>query len=161
LHGTTALYPGTFDPITNGHVDLVRRAARIFDSVLVAVAAGVHKSPFLTLEQRYTLASESLSDIEGVSVTTFDGLLVNEFRKRNVNVVIRGLRAVSDFEYELMIALMNRKLDPDFETIFLMPSERYIYLHSSIVKEIYRLGGEIDCLVPECVVHRLNEWDVT
>lgn len=160
MHGTTALYPGTFDPITNGHVDLVKRAAKIFDTVLVAVAAGLHKAPFLTLDQRFTLARESLGELDGVEVITFDGLLVNEFRKQKVDVVIRGLRAVSDFEYELMIALMNRKLDPEFETVFLMPSERYIYLHSSLVKEIYRLGGEIDCLVPECVVLRFREWDI-
>ena len=158
MRTAVALYPGTFDPVTNGHVDLVSRAAKIFDSVIVAVAAGVHKSPFLSLEQRFTLAREALGEIEGVEVVTFDGLLVDEFRKQNVDVVIRGLRAVSDFEYELMIALMNRKLDPEFETVFLMPSERYIYLHSSLVKEIYRLGGEIKCLVPACVVRRLREW---
>lgn len=160
MHGTVALYPGTFDPITYGHVDLVERATKIFDRVIVAVAAGVHKSPFLTLEQRFTLAREGLGSIEKATVVTFDGLLVHEFRKQDVNVVIRGLRAVSDFEYELMIALMNRKLDPDFETVFLMPSEKYIYLHSSLVKEIYRLGGEIECLVPECVVRRLREWKI-
>jgi pantetheine-phosphate adenylyltransferase len=160
LHGTVALYPGTFDPITNGHVDLVERAARIFDRVIVAVAAGVHKSLFLTLEQRFTLARESLGELEGVDVVTFGGLLVDEFRKQKVDVVIRGLRAVSDFEYELMIALMNRKLDPQFETVFLMPSEKYIYLHSSLVKEIYRLSGDIECLVPACVVKRLREWNI-
>lgn len=160
MSGIVALYPGTFDPVTNGHVDLVKRAAKIFDKVIVAVAAGVHKSPFLTLEQRYTLVKESCADIEDVEVVTFDGLLVEEFRRQKVNVVIRGLRAVSDFEYELMIALMNRKLDPEFETVFLMPSERYIYLHSSLVKEIYRLSGEIECLVPACVVSYLREWNI-
>lgn len=154
----TALYPGTFDPITNGHVDIVRRVSRIFDRVIVAVAAGVHKSPLLDLERRHQLVKESLADLEGVEVVTFDGLLVDEFKTRDVNVVIRGLRAVSDFEYELMIALMNRKLHPDFETVFLMPDERYIYLHSSLVKEIYRLGGSIECLVPQSVVDRLSEW---
>lgn len=154
----TALYPGTFDPITNGHVDLVERLSGLFDRVIVAVAAGHHKNPLLTLEQRETVVRESLAEYGRVEVVTFDGLLVEEFRKRDVDVVIRGLRAVSDFEYELMIALMNRKLHPDFETVFLMPSEKYIYLHSSLVKEIYRLGGEIDCLVPEAVVRRLNEW---
>lgn len=154
----TALYPGTFDPITNGHVDLVERISRIFDQVIVAVAAGVHKSPFLSLEQRFQIVRESLEGMKKVEVVTFDGLLVDEFRNRKVNVVIRGLRAVSDFEYELMIALMNRKLDPEFETVFLMPDERYIYLHSSLVKELYRLGGDISCLVPETVVKRLEEW---
>jgi pantetheine-phosphate adenylyltransferase len=155
-----ALYPGTFDPITNGHVDLVKRAAKLFDRVIVAVAAGVHKAPFLTLEQRYEIAQASLGGIEGVEVVTFDGLLVEEFTKRRVDVVIRGLRAVSDFEYELMIALMNRKLNPEFETVFLMPSEQYIYLHSSLVKEIYRLGGDVSCLVPDSVVEKLRTWKV-
>lgn len=155
-----ALYPGTFDPITNGHVDLVKRASKIFDRVIVAVAAGVHKSPFLTVEQRFEAARDSLVGIDGVEVVTFDGLLVEEFRKRKVDVVIRGLRAVSDFEYELMIALMNRKLDPGFETVFLMPSEQYIYLHSSLVKEIFRLGGDVSCLVPESVDAKLREWKV-
>ena len=160
MKGTVALYPGTFDPITNGHVDLVKRATRIFDTVIVAVAASTHKSTFLTLEQRFTLAKESLGDLDRVEVVTFNDLLVDEFQRRRVNVVIRGLRAVSDFEYELMVALMNRKLNPDFETVFLMPSEQYIYLHSSLVKEIYSLGGDISCLVPESVVKRLREWDV-
>lgn len=160
MKGTVALYPGTFDPITNGHVDVVRRAAKIFDRVVVAVAKGAHKNPFLTLEQRTILARESLAGIEGVEVVSFDTLLVEEFKRRKVNVVIRGLRAVSDFEYELMIALMNRKLDPNFETVFLMPSEQYIYLHSSLVKEIYQLGGEIACLVPPAVPKRLKEWEI-
>ncbi|HEY5132719.1 MAG TPA: pantetheine-phosphate adenylyltransferase [Candidatus Krumholzibacteriaceae bacterium] len=155
-----ALYPGTFDPVTNGHVDLVRRAAKIFDHVIVAVAKGIHKDPFLTLDERRQLVTEALEGIEGVEVVSFDGLLVEEFRTRSVDVVIRGLRAVSDFEYELMIALINRKLDPQFETVFLMPSEQYIYLHSSLVKEIYQLGGEITCLVPPCVPKRLKEWGI-
>jgi pantetheine-phosphate adenylyltransferase len=155
-----ALYPGTFDPITNGHLDLVKRASKIFDRVIVAVAAAVHKSTLLTLEQRFTLVRESLETEHEVDVVTFDGLLVQEFVKRKVDVVIRGLRAVSDFEYELMIALMNRKILPHFETVFLMPSEQYIYLHSSLVKEIYRLGGEIDCMVPKTVVERFKEWEI-
>jgi len=161
VKGKTALYPGTFDPVTNGHVDLVRRAAKIFDRVIVAVAKGVHKDPFLTIEQRRELLDGALKGIEGVEVVSFEGLLVDEFRKRKVDVVIRGLRAVSDFEYELMIALINRKLDPQFETVFLMPSEQYIYLHSSLVKEIYQLGGEIACLVPPGVVRKLKEWGIT
>ncbi|MBN1885782.1 MAG: pantetheine-phosphate adenylyltransferase [Candidatus Krumholzibacteriota bacterium] len=154
----TALYPGTFDPITNGHIDLVDRAVRVFDRVIVAVAAGAHKAPLLTLEQRVEIARAALEGRERVEVVSFDGLLVDEFRKRDVSVVIRGLRAVSDFEYELMITLMNRKLDPEFETVYLMPSERYIYLHSSLVKEIHRLGGDISCLVPAAVIERLERW---
>lgn len=160
MNRATALYPGTFDPITNGHVDLVKRASKIFDHVVVAVARGVHKETFLTLDQRTELVRESLADIPGVEVISFDGLLVDEFKARKVDVVIRGLRAVSDFEYELMIALMNRKLDPDFETVFMMPSEQFIYLHSSLVKEIYRLGGEISCLVPPVVPRKLREWGI-
>jgi pantetheine-phosphate adenylyltransferase len=160
VKGKVALYPGTFDPVTNGHVDLVRRAAKIFDRVIVAVAKGIHKDPFLTLDERRQLVTEALEGIDGVEVVSFDGLLVEEFRTRSVDVVIRGLRAVSDFEYELMIALINRKLDPQFETVFLMPSEQYIYLHSSLVKEIYQLGGEITCLVPPCVPKRLKEWGI-
>jgi pantetheine-phosphate adenylyltransferase len=160
VKGKVALYPGTFDPVTNGHVDLVRRAAKIFDRVIVAVAKGIHKNTFLTLEQRHQLVKEALEGIEGVEVVSFEGLLVEEFRRRKVDVVIRGLRAVSDFEYELMIALINRKLDPEFETVFLMPSEQYIYLHSSLVKEIYLLGGEIGCLVPPAVAKRLKEWGI-
>jgi pantetheine-phosphate adenylyltransferase len=160
VKGKTALYPGTFDPITNGHVDIVRRAARIFDRVIVAVAKGQHKNPFLMIDQRHQLVKEACDGIEGVEVVSFDTLLVEEFRRRKVDVVIRGLRAVSDFEYELMIALMNRKLNPEFETVFLMPSEQYIYLHSSLVKEIYQLGGEIGCLVPANVPQRLKEWGI-
>jgi len=160
VKGKVALYPGTFDPITNGHVDLVRRATKIFDRVIVAVAKGIHKDPFLTLEQRHQLVEEALEGIERVEVVSFDSLLVEEFRARKVDVVIRGLRAVSDFEYELMIALINRKLEPEFETVFLMPSEQYIYLHSSLVKEIYLLGGEIGCLVPPTVPKRLKEWGI-
>jgi pantetheine-phosphate adenylyltransferase len=160
VKGKVALYPGTFDPVTNGHVDLVKRAVKLFDTVIVAVAKGVHKNLFLTLEQRFALVKETLEGLERVEVVSFDGLLVEEFRRRKVNVVIRGLRAVSDFEYELMIALINRKLDPDFETVFLMPSEQYIYLHSSLVKEIYQLGGEIGCLVPAAVPKRLKQWGI-
>jgi len=154
----TALYPGTFDPITNGHIDLVKRISHVFDRVIVAVAEGTHKNTLLTLQQRHEVARESLKECERVECVTFDGLLVDEFRKRKVDVVIRGLRAISDFEYELMIALMNRKLFPEFETVFLMPSEEYIYLHSSLVKEIYRMGGEIGCLVPEPVAKGLMKW---
>jgi pantetheine-phosphate adenylyltransferase len=153
-----AVFPGTFDPITNGHLDIVQRVSKIFDRVIVAIAESEHKKPLLSLEQRYEIAEKSLRDMDGVECITFEGLLVEEFRKNRVDVVIRGLRAISDFEYELMITLMNRKLEPDFETVFLMPSEEYIYLHSSLVKEIYRMGGRIDCHVPEPVKEGLNKW---
>lgn len=145
---TRAMYPGTFDPITNGHVDVVRRASRLFDELVIAVAQSTAKSAFFTLEERTELAREALVGIDNVEVVSFDGLLAEEFGRRKVDVVIRGLRAVSDFEYELMMALMNRKLNDRFETVFLMPSEQYIYLHSSVVREVHNLGGDVSELVP-------------
>jgi len=151
-----ALYPGTFDPVTNGHVDLIHRASRIFDEIVVAVAESRHKGAFFSLAERTRLARACVQELPNVSVTSFRGLLAEEIRKQKVDVVIRGLRAVSDFEYELMLALMNRKLDKRFETVFLMPSERYIYLHSSLVREVYTLGGDVANLVPAPVLAALN-----
>ena len=149
---TRALYPGTFDPITNGHVDVIQRASRLFDELIVAVAESTHKSAFFDIKKRQELIEATIGDVEGVRVVSFDGLLAHEFARRQVDVVIRGLRAVSDFEYELMLALMNRKLLPEFETVFLMPSEQYIYLHSSLVREVFALGGDISALVPAPVL---------
>ena len=148
---TKALYPGTFDPITNGHVDIIRRASRLFDTLVVAVAEGVHKDTAFSLKERKRLVEESVRGIENVEVTCLPGLLAKQCENMEVDVVIRGLRAVSDFEYEMMMALMNRKLYERFETIFLMPSEKYIYLHSSTVKEVFALGGDVSDLVPKCV----------
>lgn len=145
---TRALYPGTFDPITNGHVDIIKRASRLFSSLTVAVAEGVHKDTAFGLKTRKRLVEETIGDMKNVDVVTMSGLLADKCRELSAHVVIRGLRAVSDFEYELMMALMNRKLNPEFETVFLMPSEHYIYLHSSTVKEIYSLGGDLSDLVP-------------
>lgn len=147
-----ALYPGTFDPVTNGHVDIIRRASRLFDHLEIAVAESHHKTAFFSLEQRRALVEETVNGIDNVTVTTFSGLLAHKFKAASVDVVIRGLRAVSDFEYELMLALMNRKLNPNFETAFLMPSEQYIYLHSSLVREVFALGGSIKDLVPPVVL---------
>jgi pantetheine-phosphate adenylyltransferase len=151
-----ALYPGTFDPVTNGHVDLIHRASRLFDEIVVAVAESAHKGAFFTLKERTQLVRASVADVSNVRVTSFQGLLAEEFRREKVDVVIRGLRAVSDFEYELMLALMNRKLDKRFETAFLMPSEQYIYLHSSLVREVWTLGGDVSRLVPPPVQAALD-----
>jgi pantetheine-phosphate adenylyltransferase len=146
-----AIYPGTFDPITNAHIDIVKRAKKLFDKVIIAIAQTRHKNPLFTLEERLFLVKESLKDMENIEVLTFDGLLVDLCKKLNVNVIIRGIRAVSDFDYEFQIAWMNRKLLNDIETIFLMPSEEYFFLSSSLVKEVAMLGGNIDNFVPKIV----------
>lgn len=148
---TTVIYPGTFDPVTNGHIDLVQRAASLFDHVIVAIAANTNKSPFFALDERIKLASDALSDIENVEVCGFDTLLVNFAHSRNANVILRGLRAVSDFEYEFQLANMNRKLAPEIETIFLTPAEQFSYISSSLVREIAALGGDVSAFVPENV----------
>jgi len=150
-----AIYPGTFDPITNAHIDIVKRAKKLFDIVIIAIAQPRHKNPLFTLEERLFLVKESLKDMENLEVLTFDGLLVDLCKKLNVNVLIRGIRAVSDFDYEFQIAWMNRKLFNDIETIFLMPSEEYFFLSSSLVKEVAMLGGNIDNFVPEIVKFEL------
>jgi pantetheine-phosphate adenylyltransferase len=147
-----ALYPGTFDPITNGHVDLIHRASRLFDEIVIAVAASKRKGAFFTLAERTRLVRESIEGVDNARVVSFKGLLADEFAVHKVDVVIRGLRAVSDFEYELMMALMNRKLNKRFETAFLMPSEQYVYLHSSLVREVVALGGDVSHLVPPPVL---------
>lgn len=149
---TRALYPGTFDPITNGHVDLIHRASRLFDELVIAVAESKRKGAAFSLTERTRLVKQSIGPLANVKVTSFNGLLADEFQTRKVDVVIRGLRAISDFEYELMMALMNRKLNDRFETVFLMPSEQYVYLHSSLVREVFALGGDISHLVPAPVL---------
>ena len=138
-----ALYPGTFDPITNGHTDLVRRAARLFDEVIVAVAANPQKKPFFSQEERVQLARTVLADIKGVKVTGFDNLLVDCVRQHKGNVILRGLRAASDFEYEFQLAGMNRRLAPEVETVFMTPSEQEMFISASLVKEIALLGGDV------------------
>lgn len=153
---TRAMYPGTFDPITNGHLDVIKRASRLFDELIVAVAAGVHKDAAFSLAARKRIVTECTRGMKNVRVTVLPGLLAEHCRRMSVDVVIRGLRAVSDFEYEMMMALMNRKLYPRFETIFLMPSEKYIYLHSSTVKEVFDLGGDVSDLVPPPVKKALQ-----
>ena len=151
-----ALYPGTFDPMTNGHRDLVHRALQLFDKVIVAVAANVNKQPLFTLEQRVALVKETFDKAANVVVIGFDNLLIEFAKQQNVKVVLRGLRAVSDFDYEFLLAGMNRKLAPDIETVFLTPAEQYSYISSSLVKEIALYRGDISAFVPAHVVAALN-----
>jgi pantetheine-phosphate adenylyltransferase len=152
-----AVYPGTFDPITNGHVDLVQRAARLFDHVVVAVAANADKTPVFPLEQRVALAAAVLSDVRTVEVCSFDCLLVDFMRRRSAHVILRGLRAVSDFEYEFQLASMNRQLAPDVETVFLTPAEQFAFVSSSLVREVASLGGNVSAFVPDNVMAALSE----
>lgn len=145
---TIAVYPGSFDPITNGHIDIIRRSLRIFDHVVVAVARNSGKNPLFSIDERVRLIREVLKDEPKASVDTFEGLLVDYVRSRDARVIIRGLRAISDFEYEFQSAQVNRGLDPSIETLFMMTSVPYVYLSSSVVKEISSLGGDVDSLVP-------------
>jgi len=151
-----AIYPGTFDPITNGHSDLVARASRLFDKVIVAVAVSAGKSPGFELEQRVALVEEVLAGIDRVEVTRFDALLVDFARRSGAGVILRGLRAVSDFEYEFQLAGMNRRLAPDLETLFLTPAEQFAYISSSLVREIAGLGGDVSEFVHPAVARALK-----
>ncbi|HZS16625.1 MAG TPA: pantetheine-phosphate adenylyltransferase [Candidatus Udaeobacter sp.] len=151
-----AIYPGSFDPITNGHLDVIERARKLFDEVVVAVAHNDEKQPLFSLKERLDLLGQTAGKFDNVKIAEFEGLLVQFARKEQAGVVIRGLRAISDFEFEFQMALMNRKLDPAVETIFLMPKEEYTYLSSRIVKEIARLGGDISGFVPACVAKALG-----
>jgi pantetheine-phosphate adenylyltransferase len=147
----TAIYPGSFDPITNGHLDLVERAAKLFDRVIVAVAVNEGKKPLFTLKERMEMVRAAIHNIPKVEADSFDGLLVNYAQRQGSQAIIRGLRAVSDFEFEFQLALMNRKLNEHVETIFMMPKETYTFLSSRIVKEIARLGGDVSPFVSEGV----------
>jgi len=151
-----AIYPGSFDPVTNGHLDVIERARKLFDEVIVAVADNDEKQPLFSLEERLDLLRETAGKIDNVRVAQFKGLLVEFARGESAGAVIRGLRAVSDFEFEFQMALMNRKLDAAVETIFLMPKEEYTYLSSRIVKEIARLGGDVSSFVPGSVAKALS-----
>lgn len=152
-----AIYPGTFDPITNGHLDVIRRALKIFDKLIVLVAYHLDKSPTFEVEERVELIREALRGMEGVEVDRYKGLLVKYAREKKATALIRGLRAVSDFEYEFQMAQINRELHPALETVFLVPAENYTYLSSSLAKEIFSLGGDISQFVPEVVEKRLRE----
>jgi len=154
---TTAIYPGTFDPITNGHTDLLQRAARRFDRVIIAVAGSTGKSTCFTLEERVSLARTALVQLDHVEVVGFDGLLVKFAQEQGAGVILRGLRAVSDFEYEFQLASMNRKLAPDVETMFLTPHEGYTFISSSLVREISALGGDVTPFVHPAVRAALKE----
>jgi pantetheine-phosphate adenylyltransferase len=153
----TVVYPGTFDPFTNGHIDLVRRALRIFPRLVVAVARNPHKSPLFAVEERLAIIQEAIGGLGRVEIDTFDDLTVDYVRKKGAQVILRGVRAVSDFEAEFAMALMNRKISEDVETVFLMPSQAYTYLSSRLVKEVALLGGNVDDLVPPLASRLLKE----
>ena len=154
---TLAVYPGSFDPLTNGHVDIIERGARLFDRIIVAIAVNAEKSPMFTMAERIDIARTVFKDHPNVEVDTFDGLLVNYVAGRKANVIVRGLRAVSDFEYEFQMALMNRELAASIETVFMMPDAKYSYISSRLIKEVFALGGKVHGLVPEIVEARLRE----
>lgn len=156
MRSLLAIYPGSFDPVTNGHLDLVERAAKLFDRLIVAVLQNDGKEPLFTSAERVEMRREATRRWRNVEVDVFDGLLVEYARQKKARVIIRGIRAVSDYEYELQMALMNRKLEPEIETVFMLPAEAYSYLSSRLVKEIVRLGGSVRDLVPPIVEKRLR-----
>jgi pantetheine-phosphate adenylyltransferase len=151
-----AVYPGSFDPITNGHVDIIARGARLFDRIVVAILVNPDKQPLFSVEERVETAREVFRDEPKVEVDVFQGLLIDFARQHRASVIVRGLRAVSDFEYEFQMALMNRRLASDIETVFMMPAEAYTYISSRLVREVFTLGGAIKGLVPEAVEARLR-----
>jgi len=152
----TAIYPGSFDPVTNGHLDLIARGAMIFDRLIVAVAQNLEKEPLFAVKERVEMLEAVTFDLKNVEVEVFDGLLMEYARSRSAGVVMRGIRAVSDYEYELQMAMMNRKIEPEIETVFMLPAEAYSYISSRLVKELARLGGPVKDLVPPLVVERLR-----
>ena len=153
----TAVYPGTFDPFTNGHIDLVERALRIFPRLVVAVARNPHKSPLFTVEERMAIIRDAIGKLPNIEIDTFDELTVDYVRRKGAQVILRGIRAVSDFETEFTMALMNRKISEEVETVFLMPNQAYTYLSSRLVKEVALLGGNVDDLVPALASRLLKE----
>jgi pantetheine-phosphate adenylyltransferase len=153
---SVAIYPGSFDPVTNGHLDLIERGEKMFDLVIVAVLKNAEKEPLFTVAERVEMLREVTKHWPGVEVDVFEGLLVDYARKRHAGVILRGIRAISDYEYELQMALMNRKLEPRLETVFMLPGEPYSYLSSKLVREIAKLGGPLDGFVPSVVEQRLR-----
>lgn len=152
-----AVYPGTFDPITNGHIDIINRGLRIFDKIIVTVAVNPGKTPLFSLEERIEMIKQSIGKVENVEVAQFQGLIANYLKSVNAIAMIRGLRAISDFEYEFQMSLMNRKLNEDVETVFLMPAQEYIHLNSTLIKEVSSFNGDITEYVPKNVEDNLNE----
>ena len=152
----TAVYPGTFDPVTNGHLDIIKRGHLLFDQIIVALLRNPDKEPLFSLDERVEILENVVGELRNVRVASFDGLLVDFARDQGARAIVRGLRALSDFEYEFQMALMNRRLGPDIETVFMMPSETYSYVSSRLVKEVVRLGGDVTGLVPTQVINRLK-----
>ena len=155
-----AIYPGSFDPVTNGHLDIIQRGCKLFDEIIVAVLINPEKTAFFEIDERTAILSEVLQTIDGsdcvVKVESFEGLMVQYAIERNANAIVRGIRAISDYEYELQMALMNRRLQPALETVFMMPAEEYSYVSSRLVKEVFQLGARIDGLVPAVVEERMR-----
>jgi pantetheine-phosphate adenylyltransferase len=157
MHTVKAIYPGTFDPLTNGHLDLIARGAKIVDELVVAILRNSDKgTPLFSIAERVEMTTEAVAPFGNVSVTTFDGLLVDFARQEGAKAVLRGIRAISDYEYEFQMAMMNRKLDPELETLFMMPAEKYTYVSSRLIKGVFRLGADVSALVPPMVVERLK-----
>ncbi len=155
---TKAIYPGTFDPLTNGHLDLIARASKIVDELVVAILRNSDKGePLFSVPEREEMLREATAGFGNVAVATFDGLLVDFARKQGARAVLRGIRAISDYEYEFQMAMMNRKLDPELETLFMLPAEKYTYVSSRLIKGVFRLGGDVSSLVPPNVVERLKQ----
>jgi len=157
MHTIKAIYPGTFDPLTNGHLDLIARGSKIVDELIVAILRNSEKgTPLFTVPEREEMIFEATRSFGNVSVTTFNGLLVDFAREKGAKAVLRGIRAISDYEYEFQMAMMNRKLDPELETLFMMPAEKYTYVSSRLIKGVFQLGGDVTALVPPLVVERLK-----
>jgi pantetheine-phosphate adenylyltransferase len=154
---TLAVYPGSFDPLTNGHVDIITRGATLFDRIIVSVLVNAEKAPLFTIDERVEILKAVFNDLPNVEVDTFDGLLVDYMERRHADVIVRGLRAVSDFEFEFQMALMNRRLDAKIQTVFMMPAEQYTYISSRLIKEVFALGGRVHGLVPDMVETRLRQ----
>jgi pantetheine-phosphate adenylyltransferase len=155
--GRLAVFPGSFDPLTNGHVDIILRSAHLFERVIVAVLVNAEKRPLFTSEERVAIVREVFREYANVEAESFDGLLVAYAKRRRASAIVRGLRAVSDFEYEFQMALMNRHLEPTLETVFMMPAEQYTYLSSRLIKEVFQLGGEVRGLVPPAVERAMRD----